>query len=380
MLPIAHLLFLVQVTSVIQRADPSLTRVEILQRAPASDTLDAVVALGSDRNRANRRLVLLLQNRNDPGLTYLLGIEPGILNCAPRVERVSATDVVGSCEGENYELRPNWKFRFDPGAKKMLQFFTYMPFSARRIFRTEHGAAFLASNTEELQAVEYQPDRNPAFRVLSSAEMKSWTTRVRVITGTIGMPPRQVIAIDPDKSTPPEIPLPRTTYDEFAKARPERVGMGYVRAGTELQVGIGPWKEEDGRIWFGKSFYDGEGSSGVGGFGYFERSTGKYKLYSPPEIADYSVSAISVSPADIWMGLFWFGEGASPSGGLLRFDRRTGTVQRLPLRDVALEIDRLGDRILAATSSGIAVIENGIVRRFLLDRMNDGHWRVLEAR
>jgi hypothetical protein len=61
---------------------------------------------------------------------------------------------------------------------------------------------------------------------------------------------------------------------------------------------------------------------GIGGSGYLETSTKRLKIYSPSEIVDYSVSAMSVGPDDIWMGLFWFGEGGFPGAGLLKFDGR----------------------------------------------------------
>jgi hypothetical protein len=54
-------------------------------------------------------------------------------------------------------------------------------------------------------------------------------------------------------------------------------------------------------------------------------------------------------------------------------------VEKLPLRDVALEVARYGDQVLAGTSWGFAIIEKNQVRRFFLDHMSDGRWRVAEA-
>ena len=64
---LAFALTFAQVTGVVQRADPTLKRVEILRRAPINDTLDAVVIFGE-----KQKLGLLLQNRTDPALVYLL--------------------------------------------------------------------------------------------------------------------------------------------------------------------------------------------------------------------------------------------------------------------------------------------------------------------
>jgi hypothetical protein len=54
-------------------------------------------------------------------------------------------------------------------------------------------------------------------------------------------------------------PLPQSTDDEFAAARPLKVKDGYVRQGTRMEEGIGPWKLEEDKLWFGKTFYEVSG-------------------------------------------------------------------------------------------------------------------------
>jgi hypothetical protein len=357
------------VIAVMRRVDGSAARVQVLRRAPVDEKLDAVVTLG-------QKLGLALQERQEPGRVYLVASEPAIRDCSPKVERVSATEVIGSCGSEKFERRPNWKFLFDSRAKALVQYYSYPPFSVYRIFPRGDGAVFLACDRERVLAVAY----DGAFRVMGAAEARVWIARVHVSVGAVGFEMKRVISIEPDKTIAPDIPLRQTTYDEFAAARPERVKNGYVRAGTEVHDGIGPWKKDGERIWFGKSFYDGEGSTGVGGFGYLESATGKYKLLSPPEIADWSVSAMFVGPEAVWMGLVWNGETGNSSGGLLRFDRASETVARFAFPDVAFAIERAGDRVLVAGDSGIGIVEDGRVRRFFLDRMSDGRWRVVEAK
>jgi hypothetical protein len=48
---------------------------------------------------------------------------------------------------------------------------------------------------------------------------------------------------------------------------------------------------EGDKLWFGKTFYDGEGNSGVGGFGYFDTADRQYYLFTPPEVVDCAISA-----------------------------------------------------------------------------------------
>ena len=58
---------------------------------------------------------------------------------------------------------------------------------------------------------------------------------------------------------------------------------------------IGPYQIDGARIWFGKNFYDGEGDTGVGAFGYFDTSTRAYTLFSPPathQIKTYPVEFV----------------------------------------------------------------------------------------
>ena len=244
-----------------------------------------------------------------------------------------------------------------------------------------NGAVFVGTDRQRLIAVEYHPDEAPAFRVLSNAAAQPWIGRVHTSAGTEGLPPRNVIYIENDKAPlPAAFPeLPRTTYDHFAVARPQRVKDGYVREGTELNESIGPWQREDGGIWFGKTFYDDEGSTGVGGFGYFNPKEKKLQLFDPPEIADWSVSALDVTPDAIWMALVNNGEYGGSSGGLLRYDRHTGAARRLPLPDIALRLDHMSGKLLAATEFGFAVVEGSQITRFFMDQTTDGRWRVVPA-
>ena len=73
------------------------------------------------------------------------------------------------------------------------------------------------------------------------------------------------------------------------------------------------------------------------------------------------------------------GEYGSTGGGLLRFDRRTRAIEKIELREIAIGFLRVGLRLLIATDFGIAVWEDGKLRRFFADRMTNGGLRVVEA-
>lgn len=143
--------------------------------------------------------------------------------------------------------------------------------------------------------------------------------------------------------------------------------------------GTGPSVREGTRTWFGKSFYAGEGHTGTGGFGFRDAATGESKLFTPPEVVDWSVSAMAVEPEAVWMTLVRRGEWGDQSGGLLRYDRATGTVRKSPFADLAHGLAVAGGRVFAATEFGVAVVEGDSVRRYFLDQTLAGRWRVVEA-
>jgi hypothetical protein len=380
------------VFGVFKQADAGLQHFAQLQRRGVTEELDLVIVIGSPKALSveqtswtwwseERKIGLFLQEKARPERVYSLGIKSGFQDCAARIERVTATDSVISCQGEKSERHPNEKWVYDVGAKKLLGQFSYRPFAMYRGFPNADGAVFVGSDTQRLIAVEYKADREPSFRVLSEADARPWIDQVRTSVGTEGIEARHVIYIENDKAPPPTaIPsLPRTTYDQFAAARPRRVKNGYVRAGTQIQDSIGPWQQEDGRIWFGKSFYDGEGSSGVGGFGYFDMNERRLQLFAPPEIADWSVSAIDVEPDAAWLALVRNGEYGGSSGGLLRYDRHSGTVSRFAFPDIGVRLIRVGKILLAATDFGLAVVQGDRVKRYFVDRTTDGGLRVAPA-
>lgn len=385
------------VFSAFRQVDASLSHFVQLQRTSVTGEFDLIIAMGSPKAlpaegrwilwTEDRKVGLFLQEKNRPERVYLLGTKSGFPDCAARIERVTATDSVISCRGEKSAQFPNQKWVYDVRAKSLVRQFSYQPFAMYRLFpkpagaSKPDGAVFVGSDRQRLIAVEYNPDERLAFRVLSNAAAQPWIGRVHISAGTEGLPPSNVIYIENDEARlPVAVPaLPRTTYDQFAAARHQRVKDGYRREGTELNESIGPWQREGGRIWFGKTFYDGEGSTGVGGFGYFDEKEKKLQLFNPPEIADWSVSALDVTLDAVWMALVNNGEYGGSSGGLLRYDRHTSAARRVPLPDIALRLHHINGKLLAATDFGFAVVEGEQITRVFVDQTTDGQWRVIPA-
>ena len=171
-------------------------------------------------------------------------------------------------------------------------------------------------------------------------------------------------------------PLPQSTYQEFARARPQRVKDGYAEADTDISESVGPYQEEAGRFWFGKTFYDGEGTSGVGGIGSIN-AAGVYQMLRIPQLFDWSVSALLVEPDTIWAGRVLHPEGADQSGGLLEYNRRSGRANVHPVPDVVTRIAQSDGALFLGTTHGVYVFRGGERRRYRMEPDIDGRMTVV---
>jgi hypothetical protein len=163
-------------------------------------------------------------------------------------------------------------------------------------------------------------------------------------------------------------PLPQSSFDTYAKLRPADLKMNPIAATSnqyEREEVIGPHQLQGDKLWFGKSFYDGEGMRGVGAFGYFDTATRQYRLYSPPEVAACEISAILVEPDVVWVALDHFGEDISTfPGGLARWNRQTHAVRRYAIEFVVTIITRQNDSLRLTTNGGYALLKNDALDRY----------------
>jgi hypothetical protein len=161
-------------------------------------------------------------------------------------------------------------------------------------------------------------------------------------------------------------PLPQSTFAQYAKLRPEDLPAGQYITGYQRQEFIGPYQIEDGRLWFGNNFYDSEGMRGVGAFGYFDTTSRKYTLFSPPEVVQCEISAILVESDTIWLGLDTFGEDISKGPcGLVRWNRETHKIEKFHVEFLIDSIRREDDALRLQTPDGYALFRDGKFRRFL---------------
>jgi len=163
-------------------------------------------------------------------------------------------------------------------------------------------------------------------------------------------------------------PLPQSSFAMYARLRPADLALNPLSATGERytrEETIGPHQIEGEKLWFGNTFYDGEGYRGVGAFGYFDSVARRYRIFSPPQVAPYEVSAILVEPATVWLGLDHFGEDISTfPGGLVKWDRATHAVRRYPIEFVVSKIVRHGESLRLTTRSGYALLNGDKFQRF----------------
>jgi hypothetical protein len=167
--------------------------------------------------------------------------------------------------------------------------------------------------------------------------------------------------------------LPQPSYEHFRQLRSSRVEDGYTEGDTKLESEIGPSQLEGSKIWFGLKFYDGEGTSGIGGIGSFDVLSRKFELTYPKEIADSSVYSILVEPKAIWVGLGIQPEGAAFGTGIAKIDRKDNSVVRYKITGLVNTIARVGKTIYAGSSDGVAVIgDDGSIEHIRFSINKDG--------
>ncbi len=111
----------------------------------------------------------------------------------------------------------------------------------------------------------------------------------------------------------------------------------------------------------------GKDSTGVGGIGYFDRTTSRYTFLRIPEIVGLSVSGLLLEDDFLWAALVGHPEGADYSGGLLRYDLKSGTTKKYPVTDVISRVIRWRDALYVTTSNGIYTLKDDQLRRYRVE-------------
>jgi hypothetical protein len=258
-----------------------------------------------------------------------------------RVERTTSDSVVFFKVDNSYGVQQGCvKLFVDPVARRLIKTVDYSP----------------------AKELEFTSDED-ARRVLGVSAMGLATLRERgVIAGGAATPEQP--DLDELRERVRQHRPPTSTYRELARARPKMVAPPYDDPGFwMIEEEIGTVQAEGDGIWFGKTFYNGEGATGVGDIGYLDANN-RLRMLHLREAADWSIDSMLVEKDTIWAGLTARPEGADYSGGLLEYSRRTrrATVHTIP--DVIGTIVRADDGLFVRTSYGVYVLRQGRLTRF----------------
>lgn len=145
-------------------------------------------------------------------------------------------------------------------------------------------------------------------------------------------------------------PVPIPTLHFYRLTLPEK------QPPIEIESDIGPYVERDGKIWFATTFYDGEGTSGIGAIGSFDIKSRHYEMEYLPEVIHWSASAMILDGNNLWIGLKQRPEGADIGKGLLRYNFQSGGIQSFPIPDVIYNLNFAGDALYCGTSHGLYML------------------------
>lgn len=401
----------------------------IWHRTPVAHGLDLVLAvplseedLYIDRSfswDSRWHLGVFLQEQSTPYRVFTVAVERGSIDCAARLLRATSTDVVLGCRDDGPATLPHQKFVYDVRAKRLVSRFSYMPFAllggrmrvARAQRSTDSGsrALLVAENNVRRAVLAYDPatgepqlvrtarladasDANEriapppresrgfgpgqAFRVV---QLKGCALAHEPVRRGTDCSERQndAVVIESRRGGHRRLyKLPRSTYQELATARPRLVAANPDFT-FEPDEGIGPWHVDGDYLWFGRSFSDGEGSSGIGGLVRFSTRNRRFQLFVTPEVVDGSTNAIAVTPDSVWLSLEHSGEYGPAPIGIVRFDRRSEQFARIDGSDgVGRQFLAVGGDLLLLTDTGVTVIRHQRARHYFVDQTTDGRLRV----
>ena len=351
------------------RADPHIVHFETFLRKDLDGTHSLLLVLGSQRPSPQwlrwspgDTIGLFLIDNSDPDIVWDLAIASSDDDFHLEVECVSPNSVVWSRTIGDYGTpRNSIKTYFDISSKKVPRRFEFSPLGVRRILSTD-GNLYFSLYTPTIPSARWA--EAPFARLVGDEPVLVTRSETRDLLSVFA----EASITDIERYHPELRALPQSTLKEFARARTDMAQSTRGSAQVELNEEIGPSQLVGDRLWFGKTFYDGEGFSGVGGFGYFDPQEQSFVEFSPPEIWHWSASALLVEDGVVWIGRFRRPEGASYSGGLLRYDLKERKVSEFAVGEIIRQIKRWGGNLYIASDGGLYVMDElGRIDRYVFE-------------
>ena len=343
------------------------------------------------------RLGLFLMQDDEPDSAWELAVRGFNPAGSGKVERVDHRSIVLHFQGEKQATYKK-KFIFDVPSKRLLKQWD-VPLPVRNLL-TFNGRLYAVVAHPEETAIVRLDEGNPLQvmgderdSVLAGSERKRLSDRGGPLSiGSQGQFKVRRISNERDLFGIREVAgieerigdeikfydLPSSTFEELARYRPASARPEYEKYTYGAEV-IGPYQIVENRFWFGQTFYGGEGSTGIGGFGYFDPEEKRYVVFSPPEIIRWSVSTLFVDKENIWLGLMYRGEWGNISGGLLKYHRSLGWTKKFDLGEKygyqiihQIKSERRRFATYLATNAGLFIVSGDRLTRYFFEPMLDG--------
>ena len=362
------------VATALKRADASLTVAKVWHRVDVGDGLDLVIALGSARpfyqSGYGERIGLFLQRQESPSTLYQLTVEPSVSGCGASIARATRTDTVIWCEGEKFIYEPAHKFVYDIRAKRLVASFEFEPFTHVTAKRLDSGQLALTATSRDRRAsITLSP---PATFAVTRVEARPQGGKL--VRDSYDVAGRR---FGPGGSFQ-LVEIPDSETDECGVVIAVASGVRRYRPPVKDCGAIGPNHEAGERLWFGRTFYNGEGSSGVGGFGYFDTGSRRFQMFTSPAIRPWSTSAIHVARDSVWLALEARGEYWNSPGGVLVYPSPQSTPRHIDIgRCVGREFVASGENLYLLTECGIVQFTDTGVSGYMVDVTSDGRVRVV---
>ena len=296
-------------------------------------------------------------------------------DCYARIERLTASVLVVSCIGEKWATYENREYLFDPQSRKLVRRIAYMPFGAAA-GRDGIVMRQVADEAKEFWQVGIDPAGGPRIVGPAAAPAEDDPQAALGAFRLVRRKNRYGSEYPAIAEGSKVYELPQSDEATWQAARPDAVKSFLHPNEAERNEEIGPHQWAGGNLWFGKTFYDSEGMTGVGGLGYFDPAGRRFQLFAPPEIERWSVSAILVEADAVWLALDRRGEYNNYPGGLLRWDRHSGSVRAFPMDEIGVAITRMGGVLSVGTTEGLAILHGDRLDSYLVDRAADGRWEM----
>ena len=333
-------------------------------------------------------LGLFLMETANPDLVWELILLDG-QETAGRVEieRVGGSSIVLARDDGDYGIgQESLKIFIDVSSRRVLKKVRFWPAAIRHIVVTADTLQLIADAKDETLALQWQDSRPVVLTGPEEARaFGRLSDRAPETVLPIGDDGRFSVALE-SSSSEQQVrgilegqddagrlhKLPQSTIEDLTHSRPGSEDL-------KVAESIGPYRMMDGRFWFGKTFYDGEGMTGVGGVGYFDAEQQRFVLFSPLQIAPWSTSALLVENGIVWAGLTRRPEGGVYSGGLLRFEPASGEAHKYEIPEVILAIERWKDNLFLGTNNGLYRLrDNDKWQRFVIEPALRGGWEIVE--